>query len=217
MTEPDSARKAAGRRPSWIPHLGRGATWLLAAVATAAIGFLVPTVLGGWLGSADDEPTSTTVTRPQVAESRLVGPDRIGLWKLEENPSVTEAIERLGQPDERVPEDSRRCRLRWLDDDLLIRFYTLAAADPCSDGSFCEANIAGRGWSTAEGLSPGMSARRVRELHPRAERVFDGALTRYVLDPGTALCGPNANGGLEAWAGGRVISQLYVNLRSAGG
>jgi hypothetical protein len=216
MTDPDSAHKAAGRRPSWLPHLGRGATWLLAAIATAAIGFLVPVVLGGWLTGADDEP-SGTITRPQVAESRLVGPDRIGLWKLEENPSVAEATERLGQPDERTPEDSRRCRLGWHDDDLIIRFYTLAVADPCFDGSFCEAHISGREWSTAEGLSPGMSARRVLELHPRAERVFDGELTRYVLDPGTALCGPEAEGGLEAWAGGRVISRLYVNLRSSGG
>lgn len=205
-------------RPRWLPHLSRGATWLLASVVAAAIGVIVPAFLSGWLPSGgDNEQTATTVTQPQISESRLVGPDRIGLWQLDQNPSVAEAAERLGQPDARIPEEGRQCRLEWRDDDLLIRFHTLAAADPCFDGSFCDANIAGREWSTAEGLHPGMSARRVRELHPRASRVLDGEITRYVLDPGTALCGPNAKGGLEAWAGGRVVSQLYVNLRGGGG
>lgn len=152
---------------------------------------IVPAFLSGWLPSGgDNEQTATTVTQPQISESRLVGPDRIGPWQLEQNPSVAEAAERLGQPHARIPEEGRQCRLEWRDDDLLIRFYTLAAAYPCIDGSFCDANIAGREWSTAEGLRPGMSARRVRELHPRASRVFDGEITRYVLDPGTALPRP---------------------------
>lgn len=218
MPKGDPPQEPAGSGPRWLPHLSRGATWLLASVAAAVIGVVVPALLSGWLPGGDDQkPTVTTVAQPQVSETRLVGPDRIGLWQLEQNPSVVEAAERLGQPDARIREDSRRCRLEWRDDDLLVRVYTLAVADPCFAGNFCDANIAGREWSTAEGLRPGMSARRVAELHPRATRVLDGELTRYVLDPGTTLCGPNAKGGLEAWAGGRVVSQLYVSLRGGGG
>ena len=131
--------------PRWLPHLSRGATWLLASVVAAAIGVIVPALLSGWLPTGGgDEQTATTVTQSQISESRVVGPDRIGLWQLDQNPSVAEAAERLGQPDARIPEEGRQCRLEWRDDNVLIRFYTLAAADPCFDGSFCDANIAGR-------------------------------------------------------------------------
>ena len=96
---------SAAHGPRWLPHLSRGAKWLLASVAAAAIGVIVPALLSGWLPSGGDERAATVVTQPQISESRLVGPDRIGLWQLEQNPSAAEAAERLGQPDARVPED----------------------------------------------------------------------------------------------------------------
>ena len=61
--------------PRWLPHLGRGAPWLLASVVAAAIGVIVPALLSGWppTGGGGDEQTATTVTQPQISESRLVG------------------------------------------------------------------------------------------------------------------------------------------------
>ena len=49
---------------------------------------------------------------------------------------------------------------------------------------------------TAEGLQPSMPVRRMLELYPKAEKVEEaGEIVRYVLDPGTELCGQDAEAG----------------------
>ena len=63
-----------------------------------------------------------------------------------------------------------------------------------------------------------MPVRRMLEsLYPQARKVEEpGEIVRYVLDRGIELCGPDAQGGLEAWTNvGRVFS-LRVSFQAGG-
>jgi hypothetical protein len=185
------------------------------------IGVVVPAVLGGWFSSGTEggvpEPTSTPVSpRPPVLESRLISAERIGYFLVEEDGSSEGATDALGQP-KQAERDGTACTMTWGRQDVIMTFSNFGGADPCLYGSFCTAHVSGRDWSTAEGLQPGMPVRRMLEIYPRAERVNEpGEITRYVLDPGIELCGPEAEGGLEAWTNvGRVFS-LRVSFQAGG-
>jgi hypothetical protein len=214
---------AEPQRRGWRPHLGRAATWVLAAVLTAAIGAIVPAVLAGWLpGGGEEEeeatptPTSTTVL-PSVPESRLVSAERVGTYLVEADGSSEGATDALGEPTSRE-RDGTTCTMTWEPDGVIMQFSNFGGADPCLYGSFCTAHVSGREWSTREGLQPGMPTRRMLELYPEAEKVDEpGEITRYVIDPGVEPCGRDSEGGLEAWTNvGRVFA-LRVTFQAGGG
>ena len=219
MAEQDRREKGAGSHRRWRPHLSRAALWFVGAVLTAAIGVLVPALLTGWLPGGNDEGTPTptpTETRAAVPESRLVSAERVGFYLVEADGSSEGATDALGQPAKRERRGAQ-CTMTWGQQDVIMSFGNLGGADPCLYGSFCTAQVAGRDWSTAAGLQPGMPVRRMLELYPKARKVEEpGEIVRYVLDRGIELCGRDAEGGLEAWTNvGRVFS-LSVSFQAGG-
>lgn len=223
MKDPDRPSGGTGPPPPWRPHLSRAGTWLLATVAAAVIGVLVPAVLAGWLpGGGDDDPEPPPVTPTPTAvvasvpESRLVSAERVGFYAVETDGSAQGAADSLGQPTRAEP-DGSACTMTWDGDGVIMRFSNFGGADPCLSGSFCSAQISGREWSTAAGLQPGMPVRRMLELHPGAEKVEEpGEIVRYVLEPGIEPCGPDARGGLEAWSNAGRVFALHVTFQAGG-
>lgn len=217
----DADDPGSGGRRRWLPHLSRAGKWFVGAVATAAIGVLVPTLITGWLSGDDDDqpigerivtPTATAVPFPP---SRQVSQQKIGLYNVEENGRPEGALLAFGEPSARESE-GLSCTMVWEDDGLEIRFYDLGGGDPCVDGSFCEGRITGREWATTKGLQVGESARRIADLYADAEQIPDGATIRWVLETGVSPCGPEAKGGLEAHSGGGRIHLLVVSYAKGG-
>lgn len=196
--------------------------WLVSSVAAAAIGVIVPGLLGGWLpGAGDDSSDSdrSSATTPTVAvpQSRLISAERIGLFEVEANGTSEGATATLGQPTSRAV-DGTECTMEWKNDGLRIRFYNLGAQDPCIYGRFCDAMVNGREWSTTTGLQVGERARRLIELYPKAKVVRElGEIRRYVLEPSTSPCGRDARGGLEGWTHAGKVFALRVNFAAGGG
>ena len=221
MKDPDRPSGGAAPRPPWRPRLGRAGTWLAATVGAAVIGVLVPALLAGWIGSGDGtNPTPTPRPEPQptavVNESRLGSAERIGHYLVEADGSAQGAANALGPPSGRE-RDRTSCTLSWDTEGLLMRFAHFGVSDPCVAGSFCNAQVSGRDWSTAAGLQPGMPVRRMLELHPAARRVREpGEIVRYVLDPGIEPCGADARGGLEAWTNAGRVFALRVSFQAGG-
>jgi len=186
-------------------------------VLTAAIGVLVPLFLTDWFGPDDDDPPAP---RPEPAlpfpQSRLVSSERVGLYQVEVDGSSSGATDALGQP-----EDSERsgttCTMAWDGEEVLMELSNLGGEDPCVYGRFCSAHITGRDWATTKGLQIGEPVRRMMTLYPRAERVKEsGEIIRYVLEPGTAPCGQDAEGGLEAWTSVGKVFALRVSFHAGG-
>jgi hypothetical protein len=227
MDEPARGRRrptircVEGRR-RWLPHLTRATTWLLATVAAAVIGVVVSGLIGGWFpeltGEDDDDDgkTRTPTTRrvPSVRRSELVSSERIGRYDVALDGSSQGAINVHGQPDSRN-RDGDACVMKWRDQALEINFYNLGGQDPCVYGRFCFADITGGKWATAKGLRVGDRDRRMFELYPDAEQVEEpGLVRRYVIEPASAPCGPS-QGGLEAFASGKVVV-LRVSFLAGG-
>lgn len=187
---------------------------MIATVATAAIGVVVASVLGGWL-SDDDEQRSPPP--PPFPQTRLIDAQRIGLYRIEAGADAEDAMRALGQPSARETPHPTTCEATWERLGVRMRFANFGARDPCLYGTFCNARINGDEWGTTRGLQVGEPVSRMRELYPRAEQVREsGAIIRFVLEPGAQPCGPDAKGGLEAWtASGRIIS-LVVSLAAGG-
>src|SRR4051812_10421747 len=150
------------RWPSWVPHVGRAAKWLIATVLAAAIGVGVTAVLSGG-GSANDVKGGSSSddggNSPAFPESRRVSSERIGLYKVEENGTSQGALNALGQPSKQERPEGGTCIMVWKEPDLGITFGNLGGANPCLYGSFCSADV-GRGWATTKGLEVGESVRR---------------------------------------------------------
>jgi hypothetical protein len=204
----------------WLPHLTRATTWLLATVAAAVIGVVIPGLIGGWLPGAGDDPDQDQVTaeqpqRPPVPRSRLVSSERVGLFNVELDGSAQGAVKVLGAP-KRTEPDGNACVAEWPREGVEMHLYDLGGGDPCFDGSFCYAEITGPEWATRKGLKARDRTRRMLALYPDAEYIPEaGLVRRYVLQPPTAPCGP-AKGGLEALtASGRVFA-LRVSFLAGG-
>ncbi|HEX2410520.1 MAG TPA: hypothetical protein VHJ39_05090 [Solirubrobacteraceae bacterium] len=220
MTDAQGPSEDGGRR-SWLPHFSRAGKWLVATVATATIGVLVPTVLAGWLGTGDDDdeqaatPTASATAIP-FPPSRQVSQEKIGLFNVESDGTPQGAQAAFGPPSESTSE-RLSCTMRWEADGVEVRFYDLGGGDPCVDGDFCSATISGREWATTKGLQIGESARRVEELYPDAEKIQEpGVVIRWVLEEGVSPCGVDAKGGLEANSGGGRIFSLEVSYAKGG-
>ena len=106
----------------------------------------------------------------------------------------------------------------WKPQGVRIQFYDLGGQDPCGaeTGAFCRAYIDGREWATTRGLQVGEPARRVVELHPRAQQVVGpGPVIRYVIDPGVAPCGPDGEG-FAIWTSGAKVVAFVVTYSKGG-
>jgi hypothetical protein len=213
-----------GGRRRWVPHFSRAGTWLIATVATAAIGVLVPALLAGWLpgtGDDDDEQVATPTTTASATAvpfppSRQVSQEKIGLFNVESDGTPEGALLAFGEPTSRGSEDLT-CTMAWEGPGVEVRFYDLGGEDPCVDGDFCNATISGREWATTKGLQVGESARRIAELYPNARKVKDpGVVIRWVLEEGVSPCGIKAEGGLEAHSGGGRVFAFEVSYAKGG-
>jgi hypothetical protein len=190
-------------------------------LVAAIIGVVVPGVIGGWLpgtngGDNELEPeTETTRRPPPVRPARLVTSEKVGLYNVELDGSAQGAINVHGQPrDQKRQEDA--CIMKWRGG-LEIDFYNLGGQDPCVYGRFCWAHLTGSEWATSKGLRVRDRAQRMFRLYPDAEYVEEpGLVRRYVIEPATAPCGFDSNGGLEAWTGGGRIIALRVSYLAGG-
>lgn len=221
--EAQGSREPDGRRRyRWLPHLTRATTWLLATVAAAVIGVVVPGVIGGWLpGVGGDEAdkrgeSEVKSTRPRVLRSRLVSSERIGLYNVELDGSAQGATKVFGSP-ARSERDGNTCVAEWRREGIEIHFYDLGGQDPCFDGSFCYAEVTGPEWATSKRVAARDRTRRMLALYPDARYIPEaGLVRRYVLEPPTAPCGLETKGGLEALtASGRVFA-LRVSFLAGG-
>ena len=218
----DQHDPAGGGRRRWLPHLSRAGKWLVATIATAAIGVLVPAVLAGWLpgtGGDDDEqvatPTTTSTAVP-FPPSRQVSQERVGLYNVEADGTPAGAQLAFGPPTSQATPQRLTCTMAWEDIGVEAKFYDLGGGDPCVDGSFCNATITGREWATTKGLQVGESARRVEELYPNAEQVREpGVVIHWVLEEAVSPCGDDP-GGLVASSGGGRIFGFEVSYAKGG-
>jgi hypothetical protein len=191
-------------------------------VAAAAIGVIVPGLIGGWLpgltgDDESDENTGTSTERrpPPVPRSRLVSAERVGLYNVELDGSAQGAVNVHGQPGRSEP-DGLACVLKWPGAGLEMNFFNLAGQNPCVYGRFCWAQVKSSRWATRKGLKAGDRTRRMLSLYPEAEHVEEpGAIRRYVLEPATAPCA-DAEGGLEAWTASGKVFLLRVSFRAGG-
>lgn len=211
----------SGRR-RWLPHFSRAGKWFVGAVATAAIGVLVPTVIAGWLPDDDEaQPLGERIVTPTATAvpflpSRQVSQEKIGLYNVESDGTPAGAQVAFGMP---TSQESERltCKMVWESQGVEANFYDLGGGDPCVDGSFCSAMITGREWATSKGLQVGESARRVSELYPDAEKIQEpGVVIRWVLEKAVSPCGESDQGGLEAHSGGGRIFGFEVSYGRGG-
>jgi hypothetical protein len=221
-TEGSGGQKEGGRN-RWLPHLTKATTWLLATVAAAVIGVVVPGLLGGWLPGVDGDDdggdqtqtTSTRPSRPSVPRSRLVSSERVGLYNVELDGSAQGAINVFGEPTSREPDDLS-CVLKWAREGVEMDFYNLGGEDPCVYGRFCWAHVTGGDWATSKGLAPKDRTRRMLALYPAAKYIPEQEIVRrYVIEPPTAPCG-TAKGGLEAWTASGKVFALRVSFAAGG-
>jgi hypothetical protein len=189
-------------------------------VLTTVVGVTVTTFTTRALQGEDEAPADTQTTSQPAPlpfpPSRLISSEQIGHYKFEADGSLDGATVALGSPTQtRATGDT--CTVTWKAEGVEMEFYTLGGEDPCIYGRFCFASIYGGEWATTKGLQRAESVRRMWELYPNAKEVKErGATTRWVLERGTALCGREAKGGLEAvTAGGKVVA-FWVSFLAGG-
>jgi hypothetical protein len=211
-----------GGRRRWLPHISRAGKWLIATIATTAIGVLIPALLAGWLpgsGGDDDEQVATptaTATAVPFPPSRQVSQEKIGLFNVESDGTPEGAQVAFGPP---TTQESERlsCTMAWEGEGVEVRFYDLGGGDPCVDGDFCSATVSGRDWATTKGLQVGESGRRIAELYPEAKEIREpGVVIRWVLEKAVSPCGVDDPGGLEAHTGGGRIFSFEVSYAKGG-
>ena len=184
---------------------------------TTVIGVAATTFTTRALDGESAPPVSTGETVPlPFPPSRLISSERIGHYQVEADGSLDGAMVALGSPtDMRATGDT--CTVSWTAEGVEMRFYTHGGQDPCMYGQFCSASLYGGDWATTKGLQRAESVRRMWKLYPEAEKVEEpGEVTRWVLERGTALCGRDARGGLEALtASGKVVA-FWVSFLAGG-
>lgn len=148
--------------------------------------------------------------------SRLISSEQIGHYKVETDGSLDGAMVALGSPTQ-MERTADTCTVSWEAEGVEMEFYTHGGEDPCMYGRFCFASIYGGEWATTKGLQRAESVRRMWALYPNAKEVKErGETTRWVLERGTALCGRNAKGGLEAVTAGGKVDAFWVSFLAGG-
>lgn len=157
----------------------------------------------------------STTTTTRVPPSQIVSSERIGSYAVESDGSSQGAEKAFGQPNRRT-RTANECTISWESLGLDIAFYNLGGLDPCANGRFCSARIHGTSWATNNGLQVGEPVRRLWELYGQNEIPASGATRRWLLEPGTAPCGRDSRGGLEAESAGASVIAFRVTYLAGG-
>ena len=100
------------------------------------------------------------------------GVTKLGDWDTLHDPGYHSAVRHLGRPSHVSNPQSPSCKAKWHKLGLSIQFANFGGGSSCG-GSFAQkARIEGRqarhAWRTTRGLRIGDSAKRLRDLYPRA-------------------------------------------------